>query len=1004
MESFDIHEFDSIIQAFYEGNDRERQEAQTLLSEFQNNPNSWQLVDRILESSRSIQAKFIALGVLEDFIVVRWTTLPMEQRLIMRDYIVKLIIGIASNESTLLLQKTYLNKLDLVLVQILKKDWPQYWPTFIQEIVDSSLTNMSLCENNMRILKLLSEEVFDFSADQMTQAKMHKLKSRMIDELGSIFYLCKTTLTNPASTGSLKEITLETLLKFISWIPTQFIFQDDLLVILKLRFTKSPVQRNLTIQCFTEIVSLDTSTSNLDTLHIKLIDIYQTVMNQVEHITSKYKQDLPGSYKNFKVEDQEFIQEIAIFITTYLDKHRILTEEHCGHHSVKQSLDFLLNLSRIEEREIWKICLEYWGKLTYDILQAYNRQSFDLLTHYGPILKELTDVIINNMVKPDEVLIVEDEDGDITRSFIRQSDTTALYNSMRHCLCLLTNIDSPFIQQMIQQKLHAVQYFNNTDWSWEDLFKLCWSIGSISSALTLEDEDSFLETITHDLIQLLSSKQSNKDQEFVIASCLLYIAGQYPHFLKSHTELLSFILDKIFSYMHDSQTAVREMACDAFLKISQGCHQVLILPQPSTSVLDHVLENAKTITANLDALQVCMIYEAISSLIAACPVPQQEQLIQRLMSDINSAMISNPSNLTLISHLIKINIYACRPIGPAFATQLQTILPLLAQYYPAASQDISMEKVNSNTQKRIRQLILELLDTFILSNYKLTLGPDFMPLLYVILADYEQEQYSKREAKVLSLLTSIFEKLPESVDHELLNRTIAIEFITTLPMIKENFIDYPDIRHEYYRLLRALCKKCFIDLFQLPELFPVVIDSILWGIKHTIRDISQLTLKTCLDLINDVVELEDEDISSEFFEKYYVRLLTDTIEVLVDPDCRNGFNYQSQVLARLLELVHTGDIYTRLFNPEHVSNPLMSNVEFLQGYVMDLLCHAFPLLQRDQLEVLVLGMFEYSGDLQKFQDDIRDFLTDIREVAEESIGYERKKEEQEAELELLRCI
>lgn len=120
----------------------------------------------------------------------------------------------------------------------------------------------------------------------------------------------------------------------------------------------------------------------------------------------------------------------------------------------------------------------------------------------------------------------------------------------------------------------------------------------------------------------------------------------------------------------------------------------------------------------------------------------------------------------------------------------------------------------------------------------------------------------------------------------------------------------------------------------------------MWGTKHTIRDISQIALQICLDMINSVSQLEDEDVASQFFETFYVRILTDILEVLVDPDCRNGFNYQSQVLSRLFELVQEGDIYTRLFDPNQVSNPLMSNIEFLQQYTLELLCNAFPLLQR----------------------------------------------------------
>jgi exportin-1 len=74
---------------------------------------------------------------------------------VIRNYIAKSIIDLSCNESALRTETAYINKLDLVLVQILKKDWPQHWPTFIPEIVASSLNNSSLCENNMKILKYL---------------------------------------------------------------------------------------------------------------------------------------------------------------------------------------------------------------------------------------------------------------------------------------------------------------------------------------------------------------------------------------------------------------------------------------------------------------------------------------------------------------------------------------------------------------------------------------------------------------------------------------------------------------------------------------------------------------------------------------------------------------------------------------------------------------------------------------------------------------------------------
>jgi exportin-1 len=41
----------------------------------------------------------------------------------------------------------------------------------------------------MIILKLLSEEIFDYSADQMTQTKIKNLKNSMCGEFSDIFQL-----------------------------------------------------------------------------------------------------------------------------------------------------------------------------------------------------------------------------------------------------------------------------------------------------------------------------------------------------------------------------------------------------------------------------------------------------------------------------------------------------------------------------------------------------------------------------------------------------------------------------------------------------------------------------------------------------------------------------------------------------------------------------------------------------------------------------------------------
>lgn len=83
----------------------------------------------------------------------------------------------------------------------------------------------------MIILRLLSEEVFDFSAEQMTQAKTKALKQTMCAEFGEIFNLCNEVLEK-ANKPSLIRATLETLLRFLNWIPLGYIFETQIIDIL----------------------------------------------------------------------------------------------------------------------------------------------------------------------------------------------------------------------------------------------------------------------------------------------------------------------------------------------------------------------------------------------------------------------------------------------------------------------------------------------------------------------------------------------------------------------------------------------------------------------------------------------------------------------------------------------------------------------------------------------------------------------------------------------------
>src|SRR5690606_31552176 len=111
-------------------------------------------------------------------------------------------------------------------------------------------------------------------------------------------------------------------------------------------------------------------------------------------------------------------------------------------------------------REIFKICLEYWNRLVQELYEEMLQYpvaevspilglaggqggaphpslltSLPLRKHqYSTVLSNLRQVLIEKMVKPEEVLIVENEEGEIVREFVRESDTIQLYKATRECL------------------------------------------------------------------------------------------------------------------------------------------------------------------------------------------------------------------------------------------------------------------------------------------------------------------------------------------------------------------------------------------------------------------------------------------------------------------------------------------------------------------------------------------------------------------------------------------
>lgn len=98
--------------------------------------------------------------------------------------------------------------------------------------------------------------------------------------------------------------------------------------------------------------------------------------------------------------------------------------------------------------------------------------------------------MIGKMARPEEVLVVENENGEVVREFMKDTDAINMYKVMKETLIHLTQLDPEDTEQIMTQKLQ--KQVNGEEWSWKNLNTLCWAIGSISGAMQEEDEMRFL--------------------------------------------------------------------------------------------------------------------------------------------------------------------------------------------------------------------------------------------------------------------------------------------------------------------------------------------------------------------------------------------------------------------------------------------------------------------------------------------------------------------------------
>jgi exportin-1 len=996
--------------------------ANNILTRFREDPRSWVQVPTILENAQHHQTKRFALAVMESLVNYRWNSLPLEQQVNIREYIISYVTRLSETQDVLQESKLILDKADGVIVGIARQDWPHRWPEFVPDIVEASKSSESACENNLKILTMLSEDIFDFSEDKMTRAKISKLKASLVKDFYPIYSLCEYVLSS-SKNASLLKTALEALHRFLSWIPEGYIFGTELVMVLLTTFLPEEQFRGTTLGCLTEIAQI-----TVDEAHNQEFQVmFGMFMEQLIQILPP-DLDMSQAYSNGTQEERKFVHLVALFLTSLFKTHLLDIESDDLASPILTAHQYLLGFCNIRDKDMFRTILEYW---TYLSAGLYNEAvitpgNVALPTHrrqfYSDILKQVRVTLISNMAKPEEYLIVEDENGNLIREQMKNTEQLDLYKVMKETLVYLANLDMQDMQNTMMTMLQT-QVDNAQNFSKRNCSTLCWAIGSISGVQSEEQEKGFLVNVVRTLITMCNNTRV-KDHRAVIAGNIMYVVGQYPRFLKAYWTFLKTVVLKLFEWMSETHPGVQDMACDTFLKIARRTKSRFVVTQSKEErpFVEDIIANVAQLVADLQDSQVYTFYSAVGELISAADANSRMDLTARLMylpnaswsaimaqaaQDVNS--LRQLELIRTIAHLIRTNTAACQRIGHYFIGQIGTIYLDMLNVYKVYSEDITasvqqqgpryLNTTDAKAKRTVKAAILNLLQAFIgVTNRPESVVEELLPpLLTPVLDDYNLGIPEARDPEVLGLVSALVRKCHNLIAADI-PRIFDSVFSVTMQMIEDDFANFPDHRVQFFGFLRTVNQFCFSALLDMsPDNFKLVVDSIVWAFRHTMRGVAKTGLQLLVEMLDNV---EKAGVADPFYSSWFLLLLNELLVVLTNGFHKSEMPHQATVLSKMFSAVQNGVITVPLWDPNTQS--AANNVDFIGEYTCNLVGDAFPNLSQTVVTNFVQGLFQLCDDSVNFKKHIQDFLVQVMEVSDpdQDDNMELFREDLAAELKL----
>ena len=1088
---------EQVINVFYTTtNNQDRQTANNLLDQFQKLDISFQYCEFILNNTNSNNTRVLALNIYQSFIKEKWNFLDNDSKLNLRNFLVSMLLKFVTDNNFYGNNQNHfvINKLNIVIVLIAKNEWTTSWPNFISELCTSSKSDPNLCDNNMKLLILLSEEINVFWKNSLTAKKAYELREKMSKEFIEVFNLCQLIINNSNSVSKTLLIrAIQLFAEYMNWFPINLTLNQDIMKKTLLNFKDMSSCRTETMKCLGNLFGIkmkNLSQQEISAYRNLLTQMYQTFIQIMDEQIVRGK-NFAEQYKYLETHDaakitgyEEMTHSFEMALINYFKSNIPYIQSYDFQEGTQQvnqflmsyipqissGLNYLTQFLFMENEEIFQAAVDFWlwfsykvftlkepentldtfdlifennnnnmnnnfmnnnnnfninnqgvqVKYTKDQYLQYLNESYLYKNCYMKVIDIVRERLCLKMTKPLEVKIDIDENGDLTYDPTKNTVYQTIHENMRETLIYLTYIDpyktTNLLHAKINEQFEIAKQQNKINPAL--LNSISWSAGCISGAMNDMTEMQFLIVFIKVLLSLCEIIHG-KGNKAICASNIMYVVGQYPKFLNNHWKFLKTVVKKLFEFMHESFEGVQDFACETFLKISIKCARNFTILQQGENeeYIKDLVRNVSETTKDLKPHQQLMFYEAIGNMInSEQNLTKKTVYIKQLMSEKDSQWnqifneakqnvnILNNTNIVKVLSLIillneRVSFSTKTPYWSYGQNIFQNLINSFIYYSGCINEYFQTNKIlDMNTRAYViyNRTLIKFLTSLVKNTDDVQLiQNDMLNSFGTLIETYNKNNDNNKDPNMLLLFSALLEKI-QNKNPEVVSTIWQLLSQSTIPLIKNDYESFPELRMNFFILLKSLISNSFESLFRAQNFSfnKSVIDTITFAINHKTPSMSETGLETLLILLQKVITVKNIDyqnIVDPFFKNYFLLLLGDVFHTMTDGFHQNGFKLQVKVMQILIRVIDEKVIKENLFDESQ------NNKTFFLNRLLTEILQNFQNIKQTQGEALCLAMINSCSDDHKFKSVMRDFLVSLKSFIgnNEALWEEEKRKELE---------